>query len=222
MDDWENLKCCQEILLFVLATHNNRPLTSLFFLRYLLKTAYSCEHVSVSLTIQKFFSQGPECYSFEMFFGFVMFFVFCVFFWLHHLACEILFPWPGIKPIPLAVKAWSPNHWTGREFPLWNVIIRKHRASMTIFVTGWNPNFGNCQLTNRWPKCIYTDQLHWAGASGRSLAEGNGNPFQYSCLKNPWTEKPGGPPPLGSQRITQDWETNTFTFTLLSTPPHTP
>ena len=28
--------------------------------------------------------------------------------------------------------------------------------------------------------------------SGRSLGEGNGNAFQYSCLENPWTEEPGG------------------------------
>ena len=27
---------------------------------------------------------------------------------------------------------------------------------------------------------------------GRFLGEGNGNPLQYSCLKNPWTEEPGG------------------------------
>ena len=27
---------------------------------------------------------------------------------------------------------------------------------------------------------------------GRSLGEGNGYPLQYSCLGNPWTEKPGG------------------------------
>ena len=26
---------------------------------------------------------------------------------------------------------------------------------------------------------------------GRSLGEGNGNPFQYSCLGNPQTEDPG-------------------------------
>ena len=26
---------------------------------------------------------------------------------------------------------------------------------------------------------------------GRSPREGNGNPLQYSCLENPWTEKPG-------------------------------
>ena len=28
--------------------------------------------------------------------------------------------------------------------------------------------------------------------SGRSLGEGNGNPFQYSCLRIPWTEGPWG------------------------------
>ena len=27
---------------------------------------------------------------------------------------------------------------------------------------------------------------------GRSLGEGNGNPLQYSCLKIPWPEEPGG------------------------------
>ena len=28
--------------------------------------------------------------------------------------------------------------------------------------------------------------------SGRSRGEGNGNPLQYSCLENSWTEGPGG------------------------------
>ena len=27
--------------------------------------------------------------------------------------------------------------------------------------------------------------------SGRSPGEGNGSPLQFSCLENPWTEKPG-------------------------------
>ena len=26
---------------------------------------------------------------------------------------------------------------------------------------------------------------------GRFCGEGNGSPLQYSCLENPWTEKPG-------------------------------
>ena len=33
--------------------------------------------------------------------------------------------------------------------------------------------------------------------SGRSPGEGNGNPFQYSCLENPWTEEPGGLQSMG-------------------------
>ena len=40
---------------------------------------------------------------------------------------------------------------------------------------------------------------------GRSPGGGNGNPLQYSCLKNPmeripWTEGPGGLQSIGSQR----------------------
>ena len=30
---------------------------------------------------------------------------------------QILVPQLGIEPTPLAVKAWSPNHWTTREVP---------------------------------------------------------------------------------------------------------
>ena len=32
------------------------------------------------------------------------------------MACEILVLQPGIKPGPLAVRVWSSNHWTSREF----------------------------------------------------------------------------------------------------------
>ena len=38
-----------------------------------------------------------------------------IFFWPHHSACGILVPQPGIEPRPLAVSAWSPNHWPTRE-----------------------------------------------------------------------------------------------------------
>ena len=39
------------------------------------------------------------------------------------------------------------------------------------------------------------------GRLERSPGEGNGNPFQYSCLKIPWTEEPGGLQFTGSQRV---------------------
>ena len=35
--------------------------------------------------------------------------------------------------------------------------------------------------------------------SGRFPGEGNGNPFQYSCLRIPWTEEPGRLQSMGSQ-----------------------
>ena len=33
----------------------------------------------------------------------------------------------------------------------------------------------------------------------------NGNPFQYSCLKIPWTKEPSGLRSKGSQRVRHDW-----------------
>ena len=33
-------------------------------------------------------------------------------------ACRMLVPLTGVEPGPLAVKVWSPNHWTTREFPV--------------------------------------------------------------------------------------------------------
>ena len=45
-----------------------------------------------------------------------LFFLF--FFWPRCVACGILVPWPGIEPVPSAVKAPSLNHWTVREYPI--------------------------------------------------------------------------------------------------------
>ena len=39
---------------------------------------------------------------------------------------------------------------------------------------------------------------------GRSPGEGNGNPFQHSCLENPMDEEPGGLQSMGSQRVRHD------------------
>ena len=48
--------------------------------------------------------------------------------------------------------------------------------------------------------CNAGDQSSIPGL-GRSPGEGNGNPLQYSCLENPWTEKPSGLHLMGSQRV---------------------
>ena len=55
--------------------------------------------------------------------GFVCLFVCLLFVWLHHAACGILVPQPGIEPAPPAVAARSCNHWTAREVPGFSVLI---------------------------------------------------------------------------------------------------
>ena len=40
--------------------------------------------------------------------------------------------------------------------------------------------------------------------TGISPGEGNGNPLQYSCLGNPWTEETGRLQSMGSQRVGHD------------------
>ena len=48
----------------------------------------------------------------------VFLFLFLFFsFWPYCMACGIFVPQPGIESVPPAVEAWSPNHWTTREFP---------------------------------------------------------------------------------------------------------
>ena len=37
--------------------------------------------------------------------------------------------------------------------------------------------------------------------SGRSSGEGNGNPLQYSCLENPWTEESGRLQSIGRKEL---------------------
>ena len=39
------------------------------------------------------------------------------FFLPHHVACKILVPLPGIKPMLPALGAQSLDHWTAREIP---------------------------------------------------------------------------------------------------------
>ena len=40
------------------------------------------------------------------------------FFWLCSVACQILVPWRGIKPVRPAAEAWTRNCWAGRELPV--------------------------------------------------------------------------------------------------------
>ena len=46
---------------------------------------------------------------------------------------------------------------------------------------------------------------------GRSPGEGNGNPFLYSCLENPMDRGAWRVTVQGSQKVRDNWATNTFT-----------
>ena len=56
--------------------------------------------------------------------------------------------------------------------------------------------------------------------SGRSFSpgEGNGNPLQYSCLENPWTEEPGRRQSIGLQRVRHNWSNLAHTHLLIYLP----
>ena len=45
--------------------------------------------------------------------------------------------------------------------------------------------------------------------------EGNGSPLQYSCLKSPWTQEPGGLQSMGSRRVEHDWATSLPLFIVM-------
>ena len=62
-------------------------------------------------------AQGLNCNKWKLWLFIKILFIFNFIFWPHFRACEILIPWPGIKPMPPAVEAQSVNHWTSREVP---------------------------------------------------------------------------------------------------------
>ena len=50
--------------------------------------------------------------------------------------------------------------------------------------------------------------------SGRSPGGGHGNPLQYSCLKNPWTEEPARLQSIGSQTVRDNWSNLVYIYTI--------
>ena len=65
-------------------------------------------HYNSPIGIYIFFKKKKKGYYFVGVFLFLV--------WPHYVAWRILVPWPEIEPKPLPVEAWSPNHWTNREF----------------------------------------------------------------------------------------------------------
>ena len=50
-------------------------------------------------------------------------------------------------------------------------------------------------------------RLRFSQGSRKSPGRRNGNPLQYFCLENSWTEEPGRLQSMRSQRVRQNWAT---------------
>ena len=64
--------------------------------------------------------------------------------------CWILAPRPGIEPRPLTVKAQSPNQWTIREIPQWEILMFRIPAVHSIYTEKVNPVFPSQFCTFVW------------------------------------------------------------------------
>ena len=60
------------------------------------------------------------------------------FFWPCLTVCGTLVPGPGMEPVPTAVEARSPNHWTTREFP--QIVFFFKKAATNTLVSDDKPN----------------------------------------------------------------------------------
>ena len=80
--------------------------------------------------------------------------------------------------------------------PIQKLNNRNKRMAQTLLGLSW-------WLSGQESACNAGNAVSIPG-SGRSPGEGNGNPLQHSCWKNPWTEEPDRPQSMGSQRVGHD------------------
>ena len=83
-------------------------------------------------------------------------------------------------------------------FPLWSTFRKSEELSAHQRLWAWSQD-----SRERIQECSL------------SVGEGNGNPLQYSCLENPWTEEPGRLQSMGSLRVGHDWATSLSLFTFM-------
>ena len=87
------------------------------------------------------------------------------FFFFGRAACRILVPQPEIEPRPLAMKAWSPHHWTAREFPWLELTRTKSSAySFTCLVSGriFSITASGSLVSHLVSPTLPTQSGHWA------------------------------------------------------------
>ena len=93
------------------------------------------------------------------------------------MACGILVPSPGIELVPPALEVCSLNHWSTRKVPPKYIFIHEF---LNILLQAMGFPGGS---EDKESICNAGD-LGLIPVTGRSTAEGNGYPLQYSCLEN--------------------------------------
>ena len=127
------------------------------------------------------------------------------------MACRILVPWPGIRPVPPTVEARSLNCWPAREVP--KISFLKWLVSISSSVKYFSCNsFPPPTPGMFWFKLGFPgssdgkESASNAGdlgsilGSGRSPGEGNGYSLQYSCLEN-YMDRGAWHTPWGHQKL---------------------
>ena len=104
-----------------------------------------------------------------------------------------LVSWPGTEPGPPALGAWSLSHWTTREVPVAFLM-------MAILTNG-------ASLVARMVKNLPTIWETWIQSLGQEdpLEKGMATNSSILAWRIPWTEGPGGPQSIGSQRAGLSW-----------------
>ena len=107
------------------------------------------------------------------------------------MACRILVPPAALEPMPPAVGAWSPNHWTANTY-FWNNSNRLKYTDSNETCT-YVPTKKITQMltfccvaggSDDEESACNAGDLGSFPVLGRSPGEGNGNLLQYSCLEN--------------------------------------
>ena len=85
------------------------------------------------------------------------------------VAFRILVPQPGTKLAPFAVEACSPNHWTDREFPSLNIILKFVICLSLSFNTSQSgQECGGLTSLLHTPKGLLCSPAPWPQAPGTS------------------------------------------------------
>ena len=124
--------------------------------------------------------------------------------WTLSYCIRDLVPGPGAPPCIGSVESEPLDH---QENP-WNwppstrvKALREQEFCFSFCSQMYPGHLEQCLAHNSHLTCIY-------------FGEGNGNSLQWVAWKIPWTEESGGLESMGSQRVRQDWATDTIMYLL--------